>query len=170
MESADRRGLASRTMIAEDSRWAMDIILSSNRSARFQGLIPLVVGHHLVRIAYEGSTALLSDDPTVGDPALAALLGDRFATITERTRHTSKVLDNTATNYHSLIADLEDIQSEHHERFTGNTYRWLRWLETDLGLFKFARNLIGATVPAAYRLGFSFGSCSRCRRLKHEGA
>jgi hypothetical protein len=39
-------------MIAEDSRWAMDVMLSSNRYPEVQGSVPLILGHHLVRIAY----------------------------------------------------------------------------------------------------------------------
>jgi hypothetical protein len=157
MDSANRRGLASRTMLAEDARWAMDIVSSSLRSPEVQGVIPLAIGHHLVRVAYEGSIALQSSDPNVGIPTLAALIGDKFSTITARTRHTSKVLDNTSTKYQSLIAELEGIQLEHNRRFTGNTHKWLRWLESDLGLYhRYGNEVIGATVPAAYRLGFSF--------------
>jgi hypothetical protein len=143
-------------MIAEDAHWAMDVVLSSLRSPKAQGVIPLVIGHHLVRIAYEGSVALQASNPAVGIPRLADLLGDRFPTITARTRHTSKVLDNTSTNYYSLIAELEVVQAEHNRQFTGNTYKWLQWLENDLGLYQFARSMVGATVPAAYRLGFKF--------------
>src|SRR5580765_571007 len=127
-ESANRRGLASRTMIAEDARWAMDIVLSSLRSPKVQGAIPLVIGHHLVRIAYEGTIALQSSNPTVGIPELATLIADKFSAITARTRHTSKVLDNTSTSYQLLIPELEGIQAEHNQEFTGNTYGWLRWL------------------------------------------
>jgi hypothetical protein len=154
--SAERRGDAARAMVAEDSRWAMDIALSSLARRNIQGIVPLVLGHHLVRIAYEGSVTLKAVDPAVGIPALAALIEDKFETITARTRHTSKVLDNTSTNYGKLVAELELLQDEHHREFTGKALRWLRWLETDLGLYQLRAGVVGATVPAAYRLGFRF--------------
>jgi hypothetical protein len=148
----------------------MDITLSSQLPPKIKEIIPLTLGHHFVRIAHEGSITLKAADPNVGVPALAALLEDKFAAITARTRHTSKVLDNTSTDYPRLVAELESLQFEHNREFTGNTVRWLRWLETDLGLFRHARSILGATVPAAYRLGVGFDNNGLSSEDIHDAA
>lgn len=153
-EAAARRGWVARQMIAEDARWAMDVVLSCEKSRSAASYVILILGHHLVRIAYEGAVAIRSRHPNVGIPEFAALLKDQFATITKRTRHTSKILDHSGVTYNAVIDGLEIIQRIHNDRFTGNAHRWLRWLETDLGLYQYEGELIGATVPAAYRLGF----------------
>ena len=143
-------------MIAEDARWAMDVILSSQRAPAMRGYLPLILGHHLVRIAYEGAYALRLRDPNVGIPALAGLLNERFAAITARSRHATKLLDNSATDYNEVLADLERILKKHQVEFTGKAPWWLRWRENDLGMYRCRGRLVGATIPIAYRLSLDF--------------
>jgi hypothetical protein len=153
--TGELRGTAARLMIAEDARWAMDVVLSGQQASEISGYLPLLLGHHWVRIAYEGALAVRSKDTHVGVPALAALLQDRFALITARARHAAKLLDDTKKTYIDVLTDFDRILTDHHEQLTGNTFRWARWLETDLGLYYCKDRLAGATVPAAYRLGLT---------------
>ena len=57
-------------MLAEDARWAMDVILSAKGVDHLSGYVPLVMGHHFVRIAYEGAITVQSRDPQIGIPEL----------------------------------------------------------------------------------------------------
>jgi hypothetical protein len=140
-------------MLAEDARWAMDVILSGQQASKISGFIPLLMGHHFVRIAHEGAIALRSPNSHLGVPELADLLRGQYGAITARARHTTKLLDDTKKSYEEVLFDLGDILGEHNARLTGNAFRWARWLETDLGLYLCQGRLAGATVPAAYRLG-----------------
>lgn len=139
-------------MLAEDARWAMDVVLSSRKASDIEGYVPLLLGHHFVRIAYEGAAAIQSPNPHVGIHQLASLLRGQYAAITARTRHLTKLLDDTKRSFDDVLVDLERILEAHHNRFIGNTFWWARWLETDLGLYFCEGRLAGATVPTAYRL------------------
>lgn len=147
------RGWVTRQLVAEDARWAMDLVLSCQESHSASNHI-LIFGHHLVRIAYEGALAIRSKRADIGVPKFAALLEDKFARLTAHTRHTSKILDHTGSSYRALIEDLATVQRNQTDRFTGKAHRWLRWLERDLGLYKHQSSIVGATVCSAYRLGF----------------
>jgi hypothetical protein len=153
--NSELRGWAARQMIAEDARWAMDVILSGQRQPRLSPFVPLILGHHFVRIAYEGAQTLRSSNRNIGVPELARLLADKYASVTARARHVTKLLDDSRKTYESVIAELDAIAQEHHDRFTGNAIRWARRFETDLGLYIADGRLLGATWPAAYRLGLS---------------
>jgi len=148
------RGLVSRAMLAEDARWAMDVALSAGSDARVGPYFPLIMGHHFVRIAYEGAIAVRSSNPQVGVPSLASLLEPEYDTITARARHLTKLLDNTQKSYADVLADLASEIQTHHQAFTGNARHGAKWLETDLGLFVLEGWLIGGTIPIAYRFGF----------------
>jgi hypothetical protein len=115
--------------------------------------VGLLLGHHFVRIAYEGAIAIRSANPCVGIPELAALLSSTFAQVTERARHLTKMLDNTKKTYADVLSEFVAEYRIHHDALTGNAVRLARWLETDLGLFYVDGALVGATVPIAYRLG-----------------
>lgn len=147
------RGWVCRKLLAEDARWAMDVTLSAFDAERLSGFVPLLMGHHFVRIIYEGAIAIRSSNPNVGIPELAALLEDEYATITARARHLTKLLDNTKRSHDEVLADLASEMKVHHEELTGRAPRLLRGLEKDLGLYDLAGAMIGATIPIAYRLG-----------------
>lgn len=142
-------------MIAEDARWAMDLILSAQRLPALSPYVALTLGHHFVRIAYEGATTLRSTRPYVGIPQLAALLDDTFASITERGRHVTKLLDDNKKSYETVLDELDQVITEHRSTFTGNAVRWARWLESDLSLYVADRRPVGASWPTAYRMGLS---------------
>lgn len=152
---AELRGWAARSMIVEDARWAMDVILSGQKVARLSPFVPLILGHHFVRIAYEGAKALRSSTAFLGVPELARLLSYDYASVTARARHVSKLLDDTKKTYETVIADLDAIALEHREQFTGNAPGWARRFETDLGLYFANKRMLGASWPTAYRLGIS---------------
>lgn len=139
-------------MVAEDARWGMDVILSGQGSD-ISGYLPLLLGHHWVRIAYEGARVLRSPDPLLGVPALAELLRSRFSAITAQGRHAAKLLDDTKKSYDQVLGELEAVLGEHSLQLTGRTPRWLRWAATDLGLYEIDGRVAGASVSAGYRLG-----------------
>lgn len=147
------RGWAARQMVSQDARWATDVVLSAQRQPALSPYVGLLLGHHFVRIAYEGALTLRSPDPDVGVPELANLLQDSFGPITARVRHATKLLDDTKKTYEAVVDEFGTIVLKHRELMTGNAKRWARWLETDLGLYVAGGRPIGATVPVAYRLG-----------------
>lgn len=142
-----------RAILAEDARWAMDVILSAGAVDSLSGYVPLIMGHHFIRIAYEGAIAVQSSNSRVGVPELAKILQPEYDTITARARHLTKLLDNTKKSYSEVLADLASEIEAHHEALTGNAIRGVKWLEKDLGVYYLGRSVIGATTPIAYRLG-----------------
>jgi hypothetical protein len=153
VDPGELRAWVCRTILAEDARWAMDVALSAGGVDHLSGYVPLVMGHHFIRIAYEGTIAIRSGNPKVGIPALAALMQDKYATITARARHLTKLLDNSKKSYTEVLTDLASEMKMHHEALIGNAFRIAKRLETDLGLYFLDRSMIGATIPIAYRLG-----------------
>lgn len=147
------RGWAARKNLAEDARWAMDTILSGNKVPEVQPFVRLLLGHHFVRISFEGAIAVRSPSSHVGIPDLAALLNHKFAHITAGARHLTKMLDNNKKTHIGVLSELAAEMEAHHKALTGNAVRLARWLETDLGLYYVDGALVGATVPIAYRLG-----------------
>ena len=154
-DADELRASVCRRILAEDARWAMDVVLSAGRVDQLSGFVPLVIGHHFVRIAYEGAIAVQSRNPKVGIPKLATLLEPEYEAITSRSRHLTKLLDNTKSSYTEVLADLDREVRAHHEALTGNAISAARWLETDLGLFYLKGATIGATIPIAYRMGIN---------------
>lgn len=149
------RGWAARKFMYEDAHWAADVALSaqsSNLTTAFSGLF---LSQHFVRIAYEGALALRSPSPHVGIPELATLMGDRYAALTARYRHMAKILDDTKKTRTKVLEELRGQLDLHQRAFSGHSPRFLRWLETDFGLYEIGGALVGATVPAAYRLGLA---------------
>jgi hypothetical protein len=155
LDPNELRGWAARKNLAEDARWAMDAVLSGNTIPEFSPFVALLLGHHFVRITYEGATAIRSANPHVGIPALASLLTDAFAQITASARHLTKMLDNKKKSYADVLLEFAAELEEHHDALTGKAVRLARWLETDLGLYFVDGALVGATVPTAYRLGLN---------------
>jgi hypothetical protein len=122
-------------MVAEDARWIADVVQSTTSLPDASAYVSLVMGHHFVRIVYEGAAAVRSTNPDVGVPALAELLEDRYAAITARARHATKLLDNTKKSYADVLLDLAKEMKTHHEALTGNSVWWARRWEADLGLY-----------------------------------
>lgn len=147
------RGFAARRLVAEDARWVADIVLSSQDAGERQAYPALLLGHHFVRIAYEGAQTLRSGNPDVGCPELADLIKDQYADITSRARHMSKLLDDTQKSDDDLLSEMREAYNLCHESLTGNARRGFRWLETDLGLYLMQGRVVGASTPIAYRLG-----------------
>lgn len=149
-------GQAARFMVAQDARWIADALQSTQRHRSGSGWLPLVLNGHSARIVYEGSAALLSPDPNVGVPPLAALLEDRFADVIARARHAGKLLDDTKKSYAQLREELGAFYAAHRQEFSGNAVRLARWLESDLGLFSApGGKILGSTITGQFRLGVS---------------
>jgi hypothetical protein len=105
LDPDELRGWAARRNLAEDARWAMDTVLSGNKVPEFGPYVGLLLSHHFVRIAYEGTAAIRSGNPHVGIPVLAALLNDTFARITANARHLTKMLDNNKKSYTDILSE-----------------------------------------------------------------
>jgi len=150
---AELRGWAARHVLAEDACWVADITFSSQAAGDCQAYPALLLGHHFVRIAYEGAKAIRSRNPNVGWSGLAELLSEQYAPITERARHVSKLLDDTKKSDEVVLAELRAVQEHNTKSLTGKAPRFLRWLESDLGLFSMGGSTVGASMPIAYRLG-----------------
>lgn len=91
-------------MLAEDARWAMDVILSAQQASNIGPYIPLLLGHHFVRIAYEGAIALRSPNPHVGIPKLAEMISDQYAAITAK--------HDTLSNYSTTTRRATTVYSQ----------------------------------------------------------
>lgn len=147
------RGWTARRLVAEDARWVADIVFSSRHAGECLAYPALLLGHHFVRIAFEGARAVRSVNPHVGWPPFADLLKEQFADITQRARHVSKLLDDNRKGYEEVLSDLHDVYEHNHRTLTGNAPRFLRWLETDLGVYAMGDSVVGSSIPMAYRLG-----------------
>ncbi|MFY1577382.1 hypothetical protein ACN26Z_21030 [Verrucosispora sp. WMMD703] len=149
------RGWAARKLMYEDGRWVADLARSTALDNLVTGYVGLFLSHHFVRIAHEGATAIRSTSRYVGIPEFAAELSDKYAAITARSRHTTKILDDNKKTLTDVLAEFRDALAMHRDAFTGKARWWVRWAETDLGLYFLGDSLIGATVPASYRLGIN---------------
>lgn len=149
---AELRGWAARHILAQDARWIADIVLSSRSVGECSAYPALLLGHHFVRVAYEGAKAINSGNPDVGWPQLATLLTDQYTPVTARARHISKLLDDTKKSQEEVLGELRAVQEHNTKTLTGRAPRLLRWLESDLGLFWMRGTPVGASMPIAYRL------------------
>lgn len=157
VDAEELRGWAARKMMYEDARWVYDIVGSAGVSSDLTAFAGLFLGHQFVRVAYEGATALRSRNPHVGIPEFAAGLSDQYAAVSARYRHATKLLDDKSKTLAEVLAELCTEIGLHRQAFTGKTRRSLRWAETDLGLYLHGDDLLGATVPASFRLGIDAG-------------
>lgn len=157
----EARGWAARLLLAEDARWVGDVVLSAAADERSQAYPALLLGHHFVRIVFEGSQALQSAKPEVGWPPLANILQHEYGQVTSRVRHMAKLLDDTKRSHDQVLAEMEDAKAASHVTLTGNAHPWFRWAETDLGLYQIGSSVVGASIPMAYRLALDPGDLGR---------
>ncbi|WP_205325327.1 hypothetical protein [Glycomyces sp. YM15] len=153
VDAAAQRGMATRFIIAQDARWVQDVVYSARKSREASAYTALLLGHHFVRIAYEGAAAIRSGNPQVGIPVLADILKERFQSITARARHMAKLLDDKKKTNEDILAAIELALERMRGVFTGRVPRWLRWMETDLGIYQIGHSIVGTSISAAYRLG-----------------
>lgn len=152
LTSDETRGWAARLLLAEDARWIGDIVISAEGHEDSMAYPALLLGHHFIRIVYEGTKALRSPKPEVGWPPLAAVLQERYGAVTARARHVTKLLDDTKKSYEEVLAEIRDAYEISHRALTGHSRPWFRWAETDLGLYMIGHDIVGASIPMAYRL------------------
>jgi hypothetical protein len=144
-------------MVAEDARWVQDVVLSTKASDA-GATAALLLGHHFVRIAYEGSLTLRSDRPFVGVPQLAAHLTDQFEAITTRARHMSKLLDDKKKSQQEVLDEIGVALQVNRRTFLEKVHPLVRWWATDLGMYRVDGRIVGTTVPMSYRLGLDVSS------------
>jgi hypothetical protein len=142
-------------MVAEDARWAMDLVLSAQRLPEFSPYLALTLGHHFVRIAYEGAATLRSRIRMLASRDSPTCWTTPSPQSQNEGRHVTKLLDDDKKSYERVLDELDQVITEHRSTFTGNAAWWARWLESDLGLYVAEGRLLGASWPTAYRLGVS---------------
>lgn len=150
--TGDLRGTAARKMLAQDARWVGDAMLSSREAS---GWLPVMLLGHGARIAYEGSIALRSSDPTVGLPELAGELTARHGDVVERARHAGKLLDDTKKSFEELEREMAAFYATHRTEFTNSVPWFLRWLRVnDLGICRAPNGWsLFSTIAGQFRLG-----------------
>lgn len=154
LENVEDRGWVSRRLLAEDSRWGKDVVLSVQGAKPALGWAAMwMLGHHFVRIIFEGERLLTSKDPRLGIPELAALLDSGYSDLTRRIRHTSKLLDDTKKHPDDILAELRMAQRESFLMFVSPVMRPMRFLAKDLGLYQVNGAVVGATVTMLFRMG-----------------
>ncbi len=152
-----RKGWAARVMLAEDARWVTDIVMSAQKYSNAKAYPALLLGHHFVRIAYEGAAAIRSSNPHVGWPPFSDLLTDQYAAITKRGRHVSKLLDDTKKSSDEVLSDLAAVLAKNSDAFLNKAPMWFRRRETDMGLYHMNGSILGASIPMSYRLDIDPG-------------
>lgn len=156
LEGVAARGFAARTMAAQDARWIGDALFSTRGSVSGGGILPLVLLGHSSRIVYEGSAMLRSESPNVGVPQLSELLETQFAEVVARARHASKMLDDTKTSFTHFREEFENLYDTHRNEFTGNSWWFARWLESDIGLYRAGSGeILGNTITGSFRIGMT---------------
>lgn len=152
-----RRGIAARIMVAEDARWVQDVMLSTKGSDAGASAA-LLLGHHFVRIAYEGSRTLRSPRPFVGFPQFASLLTGQFEAITARARHMSKLLDDKKKSQQEVLDEIGASLEANRRVFLDKVHPLVRGQVDDLGIYRLDERIVGTTVPMSYRLGLDVSS------------
>jgi hypothetical protein len=89
------------------------------------------------------------------DPATSALLSGGVQQIVARSRHSLKLFEDNKRGVDGQLAYFRDVlMLAHRDRFLGNVrFRALRFLETDLGLYRYDGRLITTTHAANFHLG-----------------
>jgi hypothetical protein len=147
-------GAVARKMVSEDARWIVDALVAARQSSQeAAGVVALLLIGHSSRIVYEGSLAIRSADPDLGVPSLASELKDVHADVITRSRHATKLLDDTKKSLDDLQSEMGGYYARHRQEFTGNSAKWARFMERDLGLYSAAGRLLGATIPLQFRMG-----------------
>lgn len=89
------------------------------------------------------------------DPATSALLTSGVQQIVARSRHSLKLFEDTKRGVDGQLAYFRDVLvPAHRGRFLGNVrFKVFRFLETDLGLYRYDGRLISTTHAANFHMG-----------------
>jgi hypothetical protein len=89
------------------------------------------------------------------DPATSALLSSGVQQIVARSRHSLKLFEDTKRGVEGQLAYFRDVLiPAHRDRFLGNVrFKVFRFLETDLGLYRYNGRLISTTHAANFHMG-----------------
>lgn len=149
------RGAVARSLVAQDARWLIDVVRSSQRDPHLSSVVGLSFIGHFSRVAFEGARIAMSPEPHVGVPALADLLSNNHADVIERARHATKLLDDRKKSISDLEAEVASYYELHKAEFTGNAVWFARWAESDLALATIDRRLIVSSIPNQLRFGLA---------------
>lgn len=140
-------------MLAEDARWAIDLIRSSE-STPVMGVIGLTFARHFVRIIHEGRILLESHNAPTGLPDIAHLLHNDHPEIDARIRNANKLTDDTSTGLWGVADSLVETARNHSESLSAEArVKTLRAVVPDLGFHTVAGTPVVATVPTGFLLG-----------------
>ena len=137
-------------MVAEDAEWLSTALLATKG---LDGAWPITLFGHAARVVYEGSK--IASDPQLGVPELAELLPSQHAEAIERSRQATKLLDDKLVPLADIRVSMAAAYASDHARFTGNSVRFARWLETDLAIATLNRRVIAASIPLHRRFGLA---------------
>lgn len=145
--------LVARAMLAEDARWAIDLIRSSE-STPLMGVVGLTFARHFVRIVHEGRELLGSHETPQGLPDLAYLLRNNYPKIDARIRSAIKLADDTDTNLWDLSDRLVYTARSHSESLKARAKLSVRRAAVrDLGFHTVAGRPVVATVSTGFLVG-----------------
>ncbi|MFF3671850.1 hypothetical protein [Microtetraspora malaysiensis] len=139
--------------IANDTAWVGRLVTDFGDPIRAEcvGTISLCVMPYIALFVHESYAKLAKSDPVI-----AALVSADFKAIVARSRHSLKLFEDTERGIDGQLDYFrDDILAAHADHFTGNAPRLFRFLETDLGLFSYASQLISTTHVANFHLGLS---------------
>ncbi|WP_162908123.1 hypothetical protein [Allorhizocola rhizosphaerae] len=113
-------------------------------------ILSLCVSPYLSLYVHESLAKLNAIDPT-----MSALLSSGVQRIVARSRHSLKLFEDNKRGVDGQLAYFRDVlMSAHRRRFLGNVrFRMLRFLETDLSLYRYNRRLISTTHAANFHMG-----------------
>jgi hypothetical protein len=113
-------------------------------------ILPLCISPYLSLYVHESMAKLKTIDP-----AASALLSGGVQQIVARSRHSLKLFEDTKRGVEGQLDYFRDVLMQaHRDRFLGNVrLRALRFLETDLGLYRYSGHLITTTHAANFHMG-----------------
>lgn len=151
-EQEIKRAIAVRAIEA-DSLFACRVVQSLKRSTPVAGVTTtFCIYNYFSLFLYESWRYLSSRVPEI-----ASQLSPPNATALARSRHSTKLFDDNASDRGvDGVIDyfVQHIGQAHSARFLGNTWlRPARFLETDLGLYKYKDRIVCTTHGATFGIG-----------------
>lgn len=113
-------------------------------------ILPFCISPYLSLYVHESIAKLKNIDP-----AASALLSVEVKEIVARSRHSLKLFEDTKRGVDGQLKYFRNVlMPAHRDRFLGNVrFKALRFLETDLGIYRYSGRLITTTHAANFFMG-----------------